>query len=333
MVRVATVGTSDIVRRALDAMAAVPGIQHVGAYSRDVAKARELLSGTDGVATNDLRQLADSPAVDAVYLASPNALHAPQTALLLEAGKHVIVEKCATTAAYQFGRLRETARARGVVLMEATRNGAYDPGVSRIAELLPALGRIRVARFEYAQRSSRYDRFLAGHHVNIFDPAMSAGALMDIGVYCAHLAVELFGMPEQILAASMCRLRGGIDGAGLVVAGYDQTIVTLAYSKITDSHVASEIQGEDATLVIDDVPNPRRLLLVDRHGARQQIALDKADNNMVYQFAEFQRLVQSGADVDRWNDVTERRMQLMDTVRARIGLRFPADERPLESSH
>lgn len=326
MLRFATVGTSDIVRRALDAMAAVPGIQHVGAYSRNPAKARALLSRTDGILATDLRELADSPAVDAVYVASPNALHSAQAALLLEAGKHVIVEKCATSTAPEFARLRETARRGGVVLMEAARNGAYDPGVARVAELLPAVGRIRLARFEYAQRSSRYDRFLAGHHVNIFDPAMSAGALMDIGVYCAHLAVELFGMPERIIAASMCPLRGGIDGAGIVLAGYGEAIVTLAYSKITDGHVASEVQGEDATLVIDDVTDPRRLQLVDRQRVRQDVVLAKADNNMIYQFAEFQRLVETGSSTDRWNDVTERRLQLMDTVRASTGLRFPADE-------
>jgi len=328
MLRLATVGTSAITRRALQAVAAVAEVEHVGAFSRDAAKARALVARSGGLVATDLRQLAESPLIDAVYVASPNALHARQAAILLEAGKHVLLEKCATSTADEFSQLREVARRKSVVLMEAVRNGGYDPGVARVAALLPALGRIRVARFEYAQRSSRYDRFLDGHRVNIFDPAMSAGALMDIGVYCAHLALELFGVPDQIAAATMCPLRGGIDGAGLVVTRYGEALVTLAYSKITDSHVASEIQGEDATLVIDDITNPGRLLLVDKHGAKQDIRLDKAVDNMVYQFAEFQRLVKDGSAADRWNDVTERRLQLMDTVRSSMGLRFPADEDP-----
>ena len=325
MLRLATIGTSAIVRRALDAVAAVPGIEHVAAYSRDPARARELLPRDDALVVSDLRELAGSPAVDAVYIASPNALHAEQAALLLEAGKHVLIEKSATSTAGEFARLRAIARRTDVVLLEAARNAGFDPGVARIAELLPEVGRVRLVRFEYGQRSSRYDRFLAGEAVNIFDPAMSAGALMDIGVYCAHLAIELFGTPEKIVAASMCPLRGGIDGAGVAILGYGDAALTLAYSKISDSRVGSEIQGEDATLVIDQVADPRRLLLVDRHGREREIRVEKAGDNMVYELAEFLRLVEAGSDGDRWNDVTERRLRLTDAIRAMTGLRFPAD--------
>jgi predicted dehydrogenase len=325
MLRLATIGTSAIVRRALDAVAAVPGIDHVAAYSRDPARARELLPREDALILSDLRELAASPAVDAVYIASPNALHFEQAALLLEAGKHVLIEKSATSTAGEFARLRTIAAGTSVVLLEAARNSGFDPGVARVAELLPEVGRVRLVRFEYGQRSSRYDRFLAGEAVNIFDPALSAGALMDIGAYCAHLAVELFGGPEEIAGAFMCPLRGGIDGAGLAILGYGDAAVTLAYSKISDSHVGSEIQGEDATLVIDEVADPRRLLLVDRHGQEREIRVDKADDNMVYEFAEFLRLAEAGSGSDRWNDVTERRLALTDAIRARTGLRFPAD--------
>src|SRR3954451_7822474 len=170
MLSLATVGTSAIVSRALEAVGDVPGIDHVAAYSRDPARARALLPRDDALIVSDLRDLARSPAVDAVYIASPNALHAEQAALLLEAGKHVLVEKSATSTAAEFARLREIARRNGVVLLEAVRNAGFDPGVARIAELLPELGRVRLVRFEYGQRSSRYDLFLAGEAVNIFDP-------------------------------------------------------------------------------------------------------------------------------------------------------------------
>ena len=77
-------------------------------------------------------------------------------------------------------------------------------------------------------------------------------------------------------------------------------------------------------MVIDTVHDPRRLTLVDRNG-RREISVDKADSNMVYEFAEFLRLVESRSAADRWNGVTEHRLELMDAVRARMGLRFPAD--------
>lgn len=43
--------------------------------------------------TNDLDELLATPGVEAVIIASPNDLHAPQAVAALEAGKHVLVEK------------------------------------------------------------------------------------------------------------------------------------------------------------------------------------------------------------------------------------------------
>lgn len=326
MVRLATVGTSPIVRRALSAMRTVPGLEHVGAYSRAPERAGELLGRPDALVFDDLDDLATSTLVDAVYVASPNALHARQVTVLLEGGKHVLVEKSATTTAREFSALRDLAARRGVVLMEACRNGGYDPGVAQVRALLPEVGTLRQVRFEYAQRSSRYDRFLAGEHVNIFDPGMSAGGLMDLGAYCAHLAVELFGMPDQVVAARMCPLRGGIDGAGVVVLGYDDATVTLAYSKISDSHVGSEIQGEDATVVLDTVHDPRNLSLISRSGVRTDVTVDKPPDNMACAQVEFLRLVTGGGDTARWNEVTERRLWLTDEIRSSMGVRFAADD-------
>jgi hypothetical protein len=123
----------------------------------------------------------------------------------------------------------------------------------------------------------------------------------------------------------MCRLRGGIDGAGTVLLGYGDATVTLAYSKISDSHVGSEIQGEDATIVLNTVHDPRRLSVVAGSGVRRDVTVEKAADNMVYELAEFHRLVTTGEDASRWNDVTLRRLQLTDDIRSQLGLRFAAD--------
>ncbi|WP_406541425.1 hypothetical protein [Clostridium ljungdahlii] len=42
---------------------------------------------------------------------------------------------------------------------------------------------------------------------------------MDIGVYCIHPLVKLFGMPKSIWANSVI-LENGVDGAGTIMVNY-----------------------------------------------------------------------------------------------------------------
>ncbi|MCC8023782.1 MAG: Gfo/Idh/MocA family oxidoreductase [Clostridium sp.] len=52
-----------------------------------------------------------------------------------------------------------------------------------------------------------------------FNPALSNGALMDIGVYCVHPLAALFGRPEKILSSSL-KLSNKVDAAGTILVEY-----------------------------------------------------------------------------------------------------------------
>lgn len=64
---------------------------------------------------------------------------------------------------------------------------------------------------------------------------------MDIGVYCVHPLVRLFGMPEKIEGASVF-LENGVDGMGTILAQYPGWQAVLQYSKITSGYTESEVQ-------------------------------------------------------------------------------------------
>ena len=92
MIGFATIGTSWITTKFAEAVSRVPGAELVVAYSRDAARAdafaRQLGAAS---ASADLAGLLASDEVDAVYIASPNSVHAEQALAALEAGKHVMV--------------------------------------------------------------------------------------------------------------------------------------------------------------------------------------------------------------------------------------------------
>lgn len=284
-----------ITGRLLEAVAEADGITFVGAYSRDGARAAAY-SSDHGAARSwsDLDALLADAAVDAVYVASPNSLHADHAQAALSAGKHVLLEKPATATSSAWNALTDLARARRVVLLEAMRS-AYDPGMATVRSLLPRLGTLRRVSLSYAQRSSRYDQVLAGKRVNIFDPAMGGGALMDLGVYCVSAMVQLLGAPDEVVAAQV-PLPSGVDGAGAALAVYPGLVADLAWSKITTSSAPCEIQGEMGSLVFDSVTAPRRIGLTLLDGSTESIAVDAPEWNLVYEVERFVAGV-NGADL------------------------------------
>lgn len=314
MIRIATIGGGPIVRQFVAAVTETAGIELSGTYSRDPDRAVGLAAEFGARHSwSSLDELLASDLLDAVYVASPNAVHYGQALAAVEAGKHVLVEKPAVASASDFGMLLDAAARTGVVVFEGMRN-AYDPGTAKVRELLGELGPIRRVSFSYCQRSARYDQVLAGEQVNIFDPALGGGALLDLGVYCVSALVDLFGPPDHVQAMPV-PIRSGADGAGAVLAGYPGFVADLSYSKITASGRPSEIQGEAATLLIDHIAMPRHLELRTLAGEVRSYDLDLPASNLGFEVARFLELI-DGAAPDTDHARTLETLRVMDAIRA-----------------
>ena len=149
-----------------------------------------------GVSTvyTSVEELAADPAVEAVYVASPNRFHYEQSKLLLNAGKHVLCEKPITVSPEECEELQQLAAAKGLIYMEAIMM-LHLPQRQAVLDALPQLGRITSAHFDFSQLSSKYPALLRGELPNIFNPKMATGSLMDLGVYCVFPALDWFGEP------------------------------------------------------------------------------------------------------------------------------------------
>jgi predicted dehydrogenase len=136
------------------------------------------------------QDLAESSDLDAVVIATPNALHAEQAVACLEAGKHVLVEKPMATSVAECDHMVSAARASGRRLMVAH--------CWRFHERVRAL-RARIEGGELGQvvKTRGY-----GIHVGwgpsgwFVDPALAGGgALVDMGVHAIDTARYLLGEP------------------------------------------------------------------------------------------------------------------------------------------
>lgn len=304
---------------------------HVQAvYSRTMEKAEAFAAKYQIPDCYDsLEALAAADNIDAVYVASPTFLHEKHSIQMMKAGKHVLCEKPIASNEKEVRRMLEVAKENHVVLLEAMKS-AFDPGFQAILDNLDKIGKIRRVTFQYCQYSSRYDKFKNGIIENAFKPELSNGSIMDIGVYCVHPLMKLLGKPDKVHGFAT-RLHNGVDGQGTIICEYEKEgiIAELLFSKITDSALSSQIQGEAGSMIIEEIPLINKLKIRYRDKTWEEIDVSKEGqmNNMLYEVEEFIRLVEAGENADEHNQYSLWEMQVMDEARRQMGVVFPADEK------
>lgn len=281
-----------------------------------------------------LEEMARSELIDAVYIASPNFLHARQAILCMEHGKHVLCEKPFASNAREAREMIEASRRYGVALMEAMKP-TLTPNFLAVRQNLGRVGKIRRYFSAYCQYSSRYDKFKEGIVLNAFKPELSNGAMMDIGIYTVYPMVVLFGRPLRIDASGIV-LSSGADGQGAVNFQYEGMNATVLYSKIADSSLPTEIQGEEGNLTLDrinvisDVCFTPRGAAASGKGAKpagERISLAPDKDEYYYEVAEFIDLIVSGRRESEINSHAHSliTLEIIDEVRRQLGVTYPAD--------
>ena len=307
----------------------------VAVCSRTQERANEFAAKYDIPYTfTSLEEMAASPLIDAVYIATPNYLHASQSILCMKHGKHVLCEKPMASNAYEVKQMIAASRQYGVTLMEAMKP-TLTPNFRVLREALPKAGVIRRYFASYCQYSSRYDKFKEGIVLNAFKPELSNGAMMDIGVYTVYPMVVLFGRPNKISASGVV-LSTGTDGQGAVNFEYEGMNATVLYSKIANSSLPTEIEGEDGNFMLDKINQINRLTWQARPVASsgkgpltpvEDISAVTDKDEYYYEVAEFINLVQAGKLESEVNSHENSliTIEIIDEVRRQLGVSFLAD--------
>ncbi|MBW8383612.1 MAG: Gfo/Idh/MocA family oxidoreductase [Youngiibacter sp.] len=328
MVRFGIIGTSMITELFISGAQKVNGFKLSAIYSRDIDKAKAFGSkfGDDILYFNNLEEFSVSLEFDAVYIASPNSLHAPQSMLMLSHGKHVLCEKPAVSNSRELEEVINLARSKNLLYMEAMKSLTM-PAYLKLQELLPRIGKVRKYIGNYCQYSSRYDRHKKGEYVNTFRKEFSNGSLLDIGIYCLYPAVHLFGKPIGVSANGVILEDGGVDGTGSVLLKYADMDALITHSKVSNSKMPSEIQGELGNILIDKIGSPEKITLILRDGTTEEHVPEQEIFNMMYEAQEFVSLIDQGTHESSINSYSLALdvHKILDEARKQIGLIYPAD--------
>jgi predicted dehydrogenase len=235
--RVALFGTGWITRFHARAVLDHPGSELVAAANwREESLARLAETFDIPRTTTRWEDLAEDPDVDAVVIATPNALHAPQTIACLRTGKHVLVEKPMAATLAEAEAMLEAARASEGRLMVAHCWRFHD-------DVRAMRDRVAAGAFGRVVKTRGY-----GVHVQwgpsgwFTDPALAGGgALLDMGVHAIDTARFLLGDPLPRRVCAVVGRRYGdyaVDDDGILLITWDQGTNSIVESGWWQPHLA-----------------------------------------------------------------------------------------------
>ncbi|WP_301920785.1 Gfo/Idh/MocA family oxidoreductase [Ferruginibacter sp.] len=175
-------------------IAAHPGFKLCGAWERSNKNIQQDYPHATSYAT--LEALLADETIELVIVNTPNDSHYEYATKVLQAGKHVVVEKAFTTSVAQGEALKALAQKQDKMI-SVYQNRRFDSDCRTVQRVIAnkLLGDIVEAEFHY-------DRFkpLVGSKLHKEMPNPGAGLLMDLGPHLIDEALHIFGMPNALFA-------------------------------------------------------------------------------------------------------------------------------------
>ncbi len=185
------------------------------AVEPDLAAAREFAE-THGITLSAvLDDALTDPAIDAVVLATPHALHGEQIERAASAGKHIFCEKPLALTRAGAERAIELCRGAGIVLGMGHERRFEPP----VAAMLESAANGQLGRLMQIEANFSHDKFLSLDPTNWrLDPAHApAGGMTATGIHLTDLAVKLLG-PARDVVVTCERLVSNLPGGDTMSA-------------------------------------------------------------------------------------------------------------------
>ena len=270
---VAVVGTGFGEKIHIPGFQAHPRTQLVAVYHRDVDKAKAIAS-THNIphACQSLEEIVALPEVQAVSISTPPFLHYEMAKTVLQAGKHLLLEKPMTLKAEEARELYQLATAKGVIAMMDF-EFRFIPAWQLFAEYLAEgyVGQKRLIKIDWLVSSradaSRPWNWYAQKH-------KGGGALGAVGSHAFDYISWLFGSVHKLcakLSTAIPERPDPTEGGKLKPVDADDTCLVML--ELAD--------GTPCQLCISSVTNQGRGHFVEVYGDRGSLVLG-SDNQKDY---------------------------------------------------
>ena len=258
--RVAIVGSSGHGQRvAAPTIRSCPGAVLLGGFGSSAAGSRAFAAHNKAPKSwHSLDHMLADDDVEAVWICSPNSLHADHVVAAAAAGKHVLVEKPLAISSADAERAVAAARSAGVVLRVGYQH-RFRPAHLRIHELLHAgeigrIGYVRIHRFwPYPYYPDMPPEPPAWRRVR---ETSGGWAINDIGTHLIDLAQWLTGLRPRLIGAALASQKFDVatEDSAAILLGFGEATIGLVEASAANPSPSSRIElyGSDGWLRADD---------------------------------------------------------------------------------
>lgn len=314
------IGTGGIARAFARDLARTSGQIVAAVGSRSLEKAKEFTNAHGGTPCGSYEELVTSD-IDAVYVATPHPMHAPNTILALNHGKPVLCEKPFAVNARESAAMITAARHNNLLLVEAMWS-RFLPHYRRVRELVKQgdIGEIISIAADHGQNLPlpKYYRLHA--------PELAGGALLDLGIYPISFAYYLLGKPQSVVAKAEFTPTG-VDSQTSMIFRYESGAhANLTTTLLAKTPCTATVVGTLGTIFIDgDFYTPTSMRLKKIDGTIVEFPREYEGHGLREQAIEFASLLKADkkeSDLMSHAD-TQSIMETMDELRAQIDLYYP----------
>ncbi|MDL2327226.1 Gfo/Idh/MocA family oxidoreductase [Ruminococcaceae bacterium OttesenSCG-928-A11] len=327
--RIGFLGAGNIAHVVAQTLGQMPGVELYAVAARDGGRARDFAAAHGfAKAYAGYQALVEDSQVELIYLSTTIAHHAAQMRLCIEAGKPVLCEKAFTTTAAEARAVLALAREKKVFVGEAIWP-RYMPMASTIRGLVDGG---RLGEVVSLQANLGYP---VGHLPRLDSPALSGGALLDIGVYPLTFASICFGDEVDSFESSAVFSPSGVDVQSMTQLAYKngRTAYLFTTSRSLTNRTGT-ICGTEGYAVVDNINNLRGVTLYNGDNAPvEHIPAPPQISGYEYQFEAAMAAIRAGQTecAQMPHERIIGTMALMDAIRHRWGMFYPGENEEREN--
>lgn len=257
--------------------------------------------------------------LDAIYIATPHALHKENTLLCLEKGIAVLCEKPFAMNAIEVDIMIAKAKEKKVLLMEAL----WTSFLPHYQYVLKELKNKTYGDLLKMEASFGFFREF-NNESRLFKKSLGGGSLLDIGIYPIFAALSAMGKPESIEAEATFFDNGADSSCNMTFNYKNEVKASLKSSLLEDLPTEAIFYCEKGTLKINKQFHCPSTLTITVDGKEENLDFKYQSIGYNYEVEHFNELLRQGKTESPVMSFkfSQELIALLDEVRTIINLKY-----------